>query len=314
MRARTQDTFAKRWTGGVEIKTGDKVAKLTSIDTLKTGGVKKFPDGSESIKISLADFPQVSKRVIKPNTDSRKFRVRLNEDGDTVETVTPYSGVFRARATGLGPKTQDGEYRLIHKVFNEGTEKENHHDEFLCIYEIVEGVFRGVELPGFYIHYKFEEDPENEGFTRFNTADTPQAKQLHKLQGWAEVHGNILDEDVRWRSAEDGTILETLEERILENDREVTLVFEKGYIKTVQPVDDYGDEDDESESPDIEETQDKVRSAGRKNVPVEVEDDEPDFMKEPEVKSKSQARRVKAQKESSAKKPPKRPADDDDDL
>jgi len=306
MKAKTNTEFAKKWTGCVEIKTGDNVAKLTSIQTDKEGKVKKFPGDLESIKVKLSELPKVAQRFIKPNMESKKFRVRLNDDGDEVETVTPYSGVFRGRATGLGPKTQEGDFKLIHRVYNEGTEKENRHDEFISIYEITSDKrFVGVELPAFYLHYKFEEDPENEGFTQYNTANTPQATQLHKLIAWAEVHGDILDEDVRWRDEDDGTILETLEERLLENDRDVNLVFEKGYIKSVQPVEDYeevGDEDDVEKVP----TKATVK---RIEKVIRYEDDEPDFMKEPEpVKPvKSVGKKVPTKKN-------KKTSDEDDDL
>jgi hypothetical protein len=294
MKARSQETFAKRWTGCVEIKTGEAVAKLTSIQTAgKDGAIKKFPGDVESIKIKLEDFPKAARRLIKPNMESKKFRVRLDEDGLAVETVTPYSGVYRGRATGLAPKNRDGEFTLLHKVYNEGKENENKHEEFIAVYEITDGVYRGVELPGFYLHYKFEEDPENEGFTRFNTVNTPQASQLHKLISWAEVHskhGSILDEDVRWKSEDDGTILEELEERVLENDREVNLVFEKGYIKLVQPVEDYEEVEDEDDAEDIEEVQEIIpvhikKELAKKFVEkvVHPEDDEPEFLKE-EVK------------------------------
>jgi hypothetical protein len=288
MKARQQQEFAKRWVGVVEVKTGDSVAKFTAVETFKDGKRKLFPGDVESLKFKIAELPKAAQRVIKPGMDtSKRFRVRLSEDADEVETVTPVSGVFRARAVGLGPKTQDGEYRLIHKVYKEGTKDENRHEEFLAIYEITEGVFRGVELPGFYLHYKFEEDPENEGLTQFNTANTPQAKQLHKLISWAEVHGDILEADVRWLSEEDGTILGELEERILENDREVNLVFENGWIQTVQAVEDYeeSEDDDEEEKP-------APKKTTRKNVSVKIEEEElPDFLKdEKPAKKKSPAK------------------------
>lgn len=258
MKAKQNQEFPKKWTGVVEIKTGETAAKLTSIDTIaKTGKIKTFPDDSMSIKIKLADFPKAALRVIKPNMEAKRFRVRLNEDADGVENVTPVSGMYPGKLTGLGPKTKDGEFKLIKKTFNEGTEKENSHLEFIALYEITEGPFRGVETPGYYLHYKFEEDEEDAGFTQFNTADTPQASQLHKLQAWAATHGDILDAPVRWHDVDDGTILPELEERALDADRPVNLIFERGYINLVQPLEDYGTDEDE--------------------------DDEPDFLKEPEV-------------------------------
>jgi hypothetical protein len=245
MKSRTQQEFAKRWVGVVEIKTGESTAKLTSVDKVgKDGKQKLFPGDLTTLKIKLSDFPKSALRVIRPNMDTKKVRVRLNEDADAVETVTPVAGVFPARLIGLGPKTKDGEYKLIEKTYNKDTEKENSHLEFIAMYTITEGPFREVELPGFYLHYKFEgvpEGDEDEGFTRFNTVDTPQASQLHKLQSWAEAHGNILDEPIRW--PDDGIILDELEERAIDADRPVNLVFENGWIKSVQAQETYEEVD-----------------------------------------------------------------------
>lgn len=289
MKAREQNSFHKKWTGVVEVKTGEKVAKLTSVDTNKDGKVKSFPNDSNSIKINLSNFPKASQRLIKPNMEGKRFRVRLNEDADGVETVTPVVGVFQAKLTGLGPKTKDGEYKLIKRVYKEGTEKENSHLEFFATYEITDGPFRGVELPAYYLHYKFEEDDEEEGFTRFNTANTPRASHLHKLIAWAETHGNILDAPVRW--SDDGIILDQLEERALDEDRSVTLVFEKGYIKSVQPFENYDEEVDVDDPDAVDEMLDtedevepvkvaapakatgKLKKAPAKKKPVDDEDD-----------------------------------------
>lgn len=235
----------------VQVISGDSVAKLTSIATEgKERKHKPFPDGESTLKVKIADLPKEAKRVIKANmTSPKEFRVRLNEDGDEVETVTPARGVFtNCKLIGLGPKDADGKFRpMIHKVYNEGTDKENAHDEFIAIYEIQDGPFKGVQLPGYYLHYKYEEVPEgeeDEGMTQYNTVDTPQASQLHKLQAWERTHGGIVDEPIEW--PDDGDIRPTLEERALENDVTVTLVFENGYIDSVQATETYDVDDEES--------------------------------------------------------------------
>jgi hypothetical protein len=256
MKAKTQTEFAKKWVGICSVKSGDIKVKFTSTEVSRTDNkAKTFPDGELSMTFPLDSLPKLSKRVIKPNMDgTKKFRIRLNEDGDAVDGVTPVSGVFPAKLIGIGPKDRNGNYKLIHKTYNPGTDKENSHDEFIALYEITDGPFKEVELPGYYLHYKFEEVPEgdeDEGFTQFNTADTPQASQLHKLQAWAEVHGNVLDEPIKW--PDDGIILETIEERALDADRPVNLVFENGYIKSVQPLETYEDDDEEESEEEFDE-------------------------------------------------------------
>jgi hypothetical protein len=251
MKARDKQDFAQKWTGLVTVISGESQAKLTSVQKAKDGKIKLFPNETDTLKVKLSDLPKDAKRVIKANMkDAKRFRVRLSEDGDEIETVTPASGVFPAsKFIGLGPKDKDGNWKpMIHRVYNEGTAKENSHDEFFARYEITSGVFKGVELPAYYMHYKFEEIPEGEedgGFTQYNTADTPQASQLHKLQNWASVHGNILDEPIRW--PDDGDIRSEIEERAMDKDIPVTLVFEDGYIKSIQPDDNYEDEEEESD-------------------------------------------------------------------
>lgn len=310
MKARTQEAFPKKWVGVVEIKTGDNAAKLTSVDTNKEGKLKLFADGSTSCRISLSDFSKASLRVIKPGMkEPKKFRVRLNEDGDEVETVTPVNGVFRGKMIGIGPKKKDGSYSLIEKTYNKGSSDENSHLEFLALYEITDGVFRGVELPGFYLHYKFEAIPEGEdeeGFTRFDTVDTPNASQLHKLQLWAEVQGNILDEPIMW--PDDGIILETLEERALEADRDVDIIFENGYIKSVQPVENYEEvEVEETVDEDDVEVEKAFPKGNEKTIKSKSSKSEDDEVKPLKINSKVPP----------AKKPVKKPvavADADDDL
>jgi len=108
-------------------------------------------------------------------------------------------------------------------------------------------------------------DDEDEGFTQFDTKDTPQASQLHRLQSWADVHGNILNEPIAWdtesiegvpnkiiefyskgHKGEFANILPEIDERIQDADREVSLVFEKGNISAVLAKENYEEVDDES--------------------------------------------------------------------
>ena len=301
MKARTQTEFAKRWVGVCEVKTGDSKAKITSVEVSKKDNrTKLLPNGELSMTVPFSDFPKAALKVIKPGMkEPKKFRIRLTEDGDAVDGVTPVNGVFPAKLLGLGPKKQDGSYSMIHKTFNEGTDKENSHDEFLALYEITEGVFKGVELPGYFLHYKFEEIPEgeeDEGFTRFNTADTPQASQLHKLQAWAETHGNVLDEPIRW--PDDGIILDTIEERALDADRPVNLIFENGYIKSVQAIETYDD--------DV--TDEEIDNA----FPEADDDDEPEVVEVPAKSKGSKKVASPSAKKSVAKG--KSAKDDDEDL
>lgn len=253
-----ENTFEKKTVGIVDVKLGEKLAKLTLLDG------KKFKNGETSIKLPIASLPKRPKVL-----DGKQYRIRMNEDEDGVESIGPATGVHRAKFTGLGKRGKDElEPKPYIKTFAAGTEKENSHLEFFAQYEITQGAFRGVDQLAIYLHYKFEDD--GEGFTRWDTVDTPQASQLHKLQGWGDVH-KVWEDNIPWdtekfdvdtkviehyaknHNCDFSNILPILEERALEADVEVDLVFEKGYIKSVQAVESYEeDEDDLSDVTKIE--------------------------------------------------------------
>lgn len=245
MKAKTQEEFKKDWVGLVKVITGDKVSRFTSVETFRDGSVKLFDADQTSLDFKIADLPKLAQRVIKPNDKTGKtFRVRLSADQDEVKMVTPASGMFSAKLKYLGPAKEGQDPQPFEKFFNKGETSETSHLEFFASYEITEGVFKGAELPAYFLHYKFEgipEGEEDEGMTRFNTVDTPQASQLHRLQDWASVHGDILDEPIVW--PDDGNVLPTLEERALDSDREFNVIIEKGYIKSVQAKENYEEVD-----------------------------------------------------------------------
>jgi hypothetical protein len=234
-----KNDFAKKLVGIVEIVTGDKKAKLTLVED-----GKKFANGTDTITVDLASLPK--RPVIKPGEKTpRQYRVRMNPDGDGVEAITPVRGYFKARLVDLGKReNKDADPAPYEKVWNEGKDNENRHMEFFAVYEIVEGAYRGVQLPAYQIHYKFEESPDEEGFTRFTgDPNNPKATRLHQLVEWGEYHGSIWSEPIRW--PDDGNILPELLERVLDADTVVNLVMDKGYIQSIQPSED-DDEDFEA--------------------------------------------------------------------
>jgi len=254
MKSKTQEEFKKDWVGVCEIKSGEKVARFTSVETFRDGTVKTFDGDKKSLDFQIAELPKLAQRVIKPGMkDAKKFRVRLNSDQDEVKMVTPASGMFSAKLAYIGPAREGQDPQPFEKFFHKGESNETSHLEFFASYEITEGVFKGAELPAYFLHYKFEgisDGEEDEGMTRFNTVDTPQASQLHRLQDWANVHGEILDEPIVF--PDDGNILPTLEERALDADREVNVIIEKGYIKSVQAKENYEEVEVESESEELD--------------------------------------------------------------
>lgn len=235
---RPEGEFKRKLVGTVDVKVGKSKVKFTLVDEGRT-----FEDGTTSFVALKDELPS------KPNIDAfdgKQLRIRMNQDGDAVDGLTPVVGHFPARLVDLGPRKKDEEPAPFEKIFGAGTPKENSHLEFFAVYEITKGAFKGVELPGYYLHYKFEEDET--GNTRYaGSLSYAKATRLHQLKRWMELH-KLEDTPIEW---DDVSILPELLERALKSDVLVDLIFRDGYIQEVLPNQD-------------------------------EEDDEPDFMKDPE--------------------------------
>lgn len=243
--------YEKDTVGVVSVITGNEVAKLTMLDEGKT-----FKNGKRDIKVSLKDLPKTPK--LKPNNKTPiQLRVRMNEDDTEVKTFGPVIGLHKAKLVDLGKRdNEDADPIPYEKFFNKGQENENSHLEFFAVYRITEGMFKGVES-AYYLHYKFEKDEEEPELTSFSfNTENPKATRGQQLLEWGYVHGGgnpgIWGEPIPW---DEVTILPELLDRVLEADVEVGLVFDKGYIKMVQPLDVYAepDEDDGYISEDVDE-------------------------------------------------------------
>lgn len=231
-------SFEKKLVGIVDYVTGDTKAKFTL-----TEEGKSFNGGSKSIKVELADLPKVPK--LQKNSKGQ-IRVRMSSDGMEVEALTPVVGVFNLKMIDIGPRPEgeDSQPMPRLKTWNEGTPKENKYLEFFAVYEITEGKFKGVKLPAYNMHYKFEEDlPSNPGYTRFaGSFNSTRATRLFQLRDWGNFHGvwNVTPDGVEGEPIEwdDDTILPELLDRVLENDIPVRGVMKNGYVQELLPLDD----------------------------------------------------------------------------
>lgn len=331
MKSKAQKEFPRKWVGIVKAKAGENFVKFTSVDVIRDQKgeetVKPFPNGETEIKLKISDLPKIGRRVIGPGMETRSFRVRFNEDGDEIEEVGPVNGLFQAKLVELGPKKKESPAAPYVKFYNKGKDNENSYLEFFAVYQITDGVFKGLNLPAYKLHYKFEgvpEGEEDEGLTRFDTVDSPKASQLHKLQSWAEVHGDILDEPIPWNPDESSdvpneildcfsdsheceyaNILPILEERALDADRDVSVVLERGYIQLVQGSENYGDFGDEESDKEPERN-----SESKKSIYDETEEEFEEKFSDPKGKKD---KKPKAQPASTPKRV-KRSTNDDDDL
>jgi hypothetical protein len=292
------NNFERKTVGIVIATVGEKRVKFEMVEE-----GKKFADGETSIKVNLEDLP-VNPKLTTTQT-GKQYRIRMNSAGDEVEALTPVNGVHRLRLIDIGPRPngKDSDPEPYEKQ-SEWKGKDTSHLEFFSVYKITKGAFKGVQVPGFYLHYKFEDD--GEGNTRFaGNTENPKATNLAKLVTWGNLHG-MYDETIQW--PEDGNILPILLERGLENDTEVDGLFKDGYIREVMPVQD----DEEDEAPKKRTVADINKELGyeeekpktkKVNVPVDVTDLDVDkeFPKDEPKKAKKSTKKVVAD-------------DDDEDL
>lgn len=227
------NTYEKKTVGIVSVVTGDKVAKLTLLDDKK----KFKSSGTNSVKVNLKDLPDHPK--LRPNNKTPiELRVRMNDDDTEVESFSPVRGIHPAKLIDLGKRaSEDADPMPYEKTYNAGQKEENTHLEFWAVYRITDGNFKGCEAT-YYLHYKFEEDESEEGLTQFSfNTENPKATRGQQLLDWGYVHGGgkpgIWGEPIPW---DDDTILPELLERILDADITVNLVFDKGYIQSIQPI------------------------------------------------------------------------------
>lgn len=288
--------FEKKLVGIVVAKTGEKMAKFTLTEDGKT-----FSNGEKSIKVPFSDLPKYPK--LQPNESGKQYRIRMSQDGTEVEALTPVVGMFPAKLIDLGPRAnKEADPTPKEKVWNEGTPKENRYFKFFAQYQITGGAYKGAILPAYNMHYKFEEDDSNPGYTRFagSFANT-KATRLFQLRDWGVLHGcwdiedgEVVGDPIEW---DDETILPELLERAKNRDAEVNVVIKNGYIIELLPSDGepaFVDPDDENV--DEESTEEETEDEFDKKYPPK----------------KSPAKAV-AKKPAPVKKA-KKSSDDDDDL
>lgn len=253
--------YTPQVSGLATIKVGESFALVTFEDASK-----EFDNGTNKKKIALGDMPKSPK--LQPNTEKR-YRVRLNKEGDQIDSLFPAEGHFVAHVYDAGrrPK-EDEEPQPYEKVFGQGTPKESRHLEFYFMYKITKGPLKGATAP-YFLHYKF--DDNGDGFATFTgNPDNPKATRLMQLIDWCNKHIEM-EEQIPW--PEDGNIVPALLERALEADREVEIIVKDGYIKELMAIDSY-DGEPEDEKPAKPASKTNGKAPAKKVVSKHDEDDD----------------------------------------
>lgn len=302
--------YEKKLVGIVNVITGESTAKFTL-----TEEGKQFKNGTNVLKVKFDDLPKRPR--LQPNDKSGRtqLRIRMNSEGTEVEALTPVVGVYDLELTDLGPRPEkDADPMPKEKVWNEGTAKENRYLEFFAVYQIESGNFKGVSLPAYNLHYKFEEDSSNPGFAAFTfSLSNKQATRGRQLADWGDLHGvwSVVGEDVEGEPIvwDDDTILPELLERALEQPK-VRGVIKNGYITEILPRDEEPEFLDEPESLDDEiDIDDPVEL--EKIVGTPEKDDDVDVT---DVKVKSKAPKPNGKVKPAPKRVARKSSDEDDEL
>jgi hypothetical protein len=202
------------------IQTGETKARIEDLD----GKV-------ESFKVSIEDLPDYPKLPTKFVLD--ECSVVWDADSEKVISINPYNGVFLAVGLFLGPRPDggDGEPKanLVEKEGINGKKPytvKNFHEIFKIVDK--ESIFYGT-TPRLFLQDKFVDD--GNGMAGYSGTD--KSKWTVRLSKFGNAQG-LFDEDITW--PKDGNVLPELEKRIQNNEREVQLVFEGGFINTLLPV------------------------------------------------------------------------------
>jgi len=202
------------------IQTGETKCRIDDLD----GKIDSF-------KVSMEELPVYPKLPTKFVLD--ECQVIYDADNEKVLAINPYNGVFLAVGIALGPRPdgEDGEPKanLVEKEGYKGGKPytvKNFHEIFKIIDH--DSVFYG-STPRLFLQDKFVDD--GNGMAGYSGTD--KSKWTVRLSKFGSAQG-LFDQDITW--PKDGNVLPELEKRIQNNEREVQLVFEGGFINTLLPV------------------------------------------------------------------------------
>lgn len=234
-------------------KKSDYVKPVSGIATIKAGvngkgrvtfqdEEIKFSTGKNSMVVSLDDLPDVP--AIAPESEDDYF-VKFNPDTDEIFYIGPVQTTVNAKLVDFSRPEEDADpapYERTNEKYN------TTYLAFSAVFQVQGGQFKKLKLHQFH-HYKFCENPQQEGFAMFEgDPDNKKAIWLPKLVNFCEKLG-LVDEQIEW--PEDGNILPELLQRALDNDKTVKLAINKGYIDSIMSshkddVDEEVDNDTES--------------------------------------------------------------------
>lgn len=229
----------KRTTGLATIKAGDNKVRITFQDEDTV-----FDNGKNVKTFAYDDLPKTPK--FTADSKDNDYFVVLSPDGDEIESIGPVEGVFTAKCIDLSRPKEDEDPEPFE--VSPKNEKWDPYQAFLAFFEIQSGPFKKVKIP-YFLHYKFEESKTDAGFAAWKgDPENKKATRLAQIIEFCEKL-DVVAEPIEW--PEDGNVLPTLLDRILENNKTVKIVVKKGYIDSLMSAYDEKEETEEEETPKV---------------------------------------------------------------
>ncbi len=232
------------------VETNASPKGLAKVKVSKTGKKVKiiFEDGSVEKTFSVDMLPSTPK-----NLKTGMYFAVLSSDRTEVISIRPERGLFKVRCVDF-VRPEDGA-DPIPKTYN--NKKYGYsYQAFTAMLEIVEGQYKGVQIP-YFLHYKVTDDGQGYAGIRGNPND-PKATRVQQFVEFVDITG-ISDEQIPW--PEDGNILPEMLRICLKKKKQFDIVLKNGYIESIleaslnekdvdevfEDKDDDFDDDDEDE-------------------------------------------------------------------
>jgi hypothetical protein len=222
--------YKKQVQGLAVIKSGKDKCSITFLNN-KPEHVEhplEFDNGESKKIFLLKDLPKTP--TIPTNSEDTYF-VKLNKDGDEVESISPADGVYTAQVMDMSRPEKDADPApYLKKPYNP---KFDEYLAFNVYWKVVEGDFKGSILNQF-LHYSsgdkpfFAESKDTPGYANWGMSVTEKATWLPLLQEFC-LKNDCVGKPIEW--PEDGNVLPELLSRILSNKKKIKLFVKDGYVK-----------------------------------------------------------------------------------
>jgi len=243
-------TGTRRVTGAASFVCTDGKVKFTFLT--KEDNNPKYPQPKFSNGDMSAIFDQNSLPIKFQDGTEDVVIITLNPDGDKIDVIAPYEGVYSAKFVNFSRPNGEGTPPMW-------TEEEKTFDaktytvlKFVAYFELTRSKeFKGVKIP-FFMRYMFQDGKDGFASWAFTIQNGKAKKSTNgqRLMDFCEKL-NTVNEPISW--PEDGNVLPELERRALAYGKEVKVTISKGWMDSFTRVSSFGSEEARPETEILQE-------------------------------------------------------------